>query len=165
MERLGKSFILVVEPLEFNVYEKKMNFDTLGFVFGTESTWFLNQLYHLVTQYLEFWQHHFTPKAINEIRNNINDFIASKVKREEVLFRFYCALGLLAYYTARTRDKALAMRKFTIIEGLNPMYYIYIGVNDYSVLEIRNKIGEKIAHSEAGLEWKGSCFELIQVPI
>ena len=84
------------------------------------------------------------------------------------MFRFYCALGLLAYYTARTRDKGLAMRKFTIIEGPNPtytMHYIYIGVNDYNISEIRDKIGEKIAHSEAGLEWKGSCFELIQVPL
>jgi len=165
MERLGKSFILVLEPLEFNVYDKKMNFNTLGFVFGTQSTWLRDQTYNLVTKYLEFWQRYFTPKAIKEIRDNINNFIASKVKREEVMFRFYCALGLLAYYTARTREKALAMRKFTLIEGLNPMYYIYIGVNDYSVSEIREKIGEKIAHSEAGLEWKGSCFELIQIPV
>ncbi len=168
MEQLGKSFILVLEPLEFNVDEKKMNFDTLGFVFGTQSTWLRDQMYHLVTQYLEFWQHYFTPKAINEIRDNISNFIASKVRREEVMFRFYCALGLLAYYTARTRDKSLAMRKFTTIEGPNPMYtmhYIYIGVNDYNISEIRDKIGEKIAHSEAGLEWKGSCFELIQVPV
>lgn len=87
------------------------------------------------------------------------------MKREEIIYRFYCALGLLAYYTARTRDKGLAMRKFTIIEGANPMYYIYIGVNDYNVMEIRHKIGEKIAHSEAGFEWKGSCFELIQVSV
>jgi len=168
MERLGKSFILVLEPLEFNVYEKKMNYDTLGFVFGTQSTWLRDQMYQLVTQYLEFWQHHFTPKAINEIRDNISNFIASEVRREEVMFRFYCALGLLAYYTARTRDKGLAMRKFTTIDGPNPtytMHYIYIGVNDYSISEIRDKIGEKIAHSEAGLEWKGFCFELIQVPV
>ena len=45
------------------------------------------------------------------------------------------------------------------------MYYIHIGVNDYSVLEIVDKIGQKIAHSESGMEWKGSCFELIQVPV
>jgi len=57
------------------------------------------------------------------------------------------------------------MRKFTVIEGANPMYYIYIGVNNYNVLEIRDKIGQKIAHSEAGMEWEGSCFELLQVPI
>ncbi len=165
MKRLGKSFILVLEPLEFNVYEKKMQFDTLGFVFGTQSMWLRDQTYNLVTEYLKFWQRYFTPKAIKEIRDNINNFIVTKVKREEVMFRFYCALGLLAYYTARTRDKDLAMRKFTIIEGLNPMYYIYIGVNDYNVSEIRDKIGEKIASSEVGLDWKGSCFELIQVPL
>lgn len=104
-------------------------------------------------------------KTIKEIRDNISNFISSKVKREEVVFHFYCALGLLAYYTARTRDKDLAMRKFTIIEGLNPTYYIYIGVYDYNILEIRDKIGQKVAHSEAGMEWKGSCFELIQVQI
>ena len=165
MERLGKSFILVLEPLEFNIYERKMNYDTLGFVFGTQSTWLRDQMYHLVTKYLEYWQQYFTPKGIKEIQDNISKFIASKVRREEVMFRFYCALGLLAYYTARTREKGLAMRKFTIIEGTNPMYYIYIGVNDYNILEIRDKIGQKIAHSETGMEWKGSCFELIQVPV
>ena len=37
--------------------------------------------------------------------------------------------------------------------------------DDYSISEIRDRIGEKITHSEAGLEWKGSCFELIQVPL
>ena len=82
MDRLGKSFILVLEPLEFNVYDKKMNFDTLGFVFGTQSTWLRDQTYNLVTKYLEFWQRYFTPKAIKEIRDKINNFIASKVKRE-----------------------------------------------------------------------------------
>ena len=142
-----------------------MNYDTLGFVFGTQSTWLRDQTYHLVTKYLEFWQHRFTPKVIKEIRDNISNFITTKVKREEIIMRFYCALGLLAYYTARTRDKDLALRKFTIIEGANPMYYIYIGVNDYNVLEIRDKIRQKIAHSEAGMEWKGSFFELIQVPV
>ena len=165
MEQLGKSFILVIEPLEFNVYEKRMNYDTLGFVFGTQSVWLRDRLYHLVTKYLEFWQQHFTPKAIYEIRENISNFIASKVRREEVIFRFYCALGLLAYYTARTRDKGLAMRKFTTIERANPLYYIYIGVNDYNTMEILEKIGQKVTHSEAGLEWKGSCFELVQVPV
>ena len=165
MEQLGKSFILVLEPLEFNVYEKKMNYDTLGMVFGTQSTWLRDQMYHLVTKYLEFWQHHFTPKVIKEIRDTISNFIATKVKREEITMRFYCALGLLAYYIARTRDKDVALRKFTTIEGANPMYYIYIGVNNYTVLEIADKIGQKIAHSEAGMDWKGSCFELIQVPV
>ena len=165
MELIGKSFILVLEPLEFNVYEKKMNYDTLGFVFGTQSTWLRDQTYHLVTTYLEYWQHHFTPKVIKEIQESVSNFITSKVERDEIIMHFYCALGLLAYYTATTRDKGLAMRKFTTIEGASPTYYIYIGVNDYNVLEIRDKIGQKIAHSEAGMEWKGSCFELLQVPI
>jgi len=165
MEGLGKSFILVLEPLEFNIYEKKMNYYTLGFVFGTQSMWLRDQTYHLVETYLEYWQHHFTPKAIKEIRKSVSNFIASKVKREETIMRFYCGLGLLAYYTATTHDKRLAMRKFTAIEGASPTYYIYIGVNDYNVLEILDKIRQKVAHSQAGMKWKGSCFELIQVPV
>jgi len=165
MEQLGKSFILVIEPLEFNVYERKINYDTLGIVFGTQSNWFRDQMYLLVTKYIEFWQHHFTPKAIKEIRDNISNFITAKAKREEAIFRFYRTLGLLAYYTARTRNKDLSMRKFTFIENFNPTYYIYVGVKNYNLMEIREKIEQKIAQSEAGVEWKGSCFELIQVPI
>jgi len=57
------------------------------------------------------------------------------------------------------------MRKFTAIEGIDPMYYVYVGVNDYSIAEILEKIEQKVAHSKAGSEWKGSCFELIQVPV
>ena len=165
MEQLGKSFILVIEPLEFNVYEKKINYDTLGFVFGTQSMWFRDQTYHLVTKYLKFWNHHFTPKAIKEIRDCISNFITAKAKREEVIIRFYCALGLMAYYNARNRNKDLALRKFIFIENGNPTYYIYIGVNMYNTMEIREKIEQKLAHSETGMEWKGSCFELIQVPV
>lgn len=165
MVKIGKSFIMVIEPLEYSVYDKKLNYETMGLVFGTQSTWLRDKCYDLVTTYLEFWHQHFTPKVIKEIRDNISNFISTRVRREEVAMRFYCALGLLAYYTARTRDKSLAMRKFTTMEDFNPMYYVYIGVNDYNIAEILEKIEQKVAHSKAGLEWKGSCFELTQVPV
>lgn len=165
MEFIGKSFILVIEPLEFSVYDRKFNLDTLGVVFGTQSTWLRDRYYDLATTYLEFWHQHFTPKVIKEIRDNISNFITAKEKREEVSIRFFCALGLLAYYTARTHDKSLAMRKFTAIEDNNPMYYVYLGVNDYSIAEILEKMEQKVAHSKARVEWKGSCFELMQIPV
>ena len=165
MEKIGKSFIMVIEPLEYSVYDKRFNYKNLGLVFGTQSTWLRDKTYDLVTIYLKYWHQHFTPKVIKEIRDNISNFISARVKREEVAMRFYCALGLLAYYTARTRDKSLAMRKFTTMEDFNPMYYVYIGVNDYNIAEILEKIEQKVAHSKAGLEWKGSCFELTQVPV
>ena len=166
MENIGKSFILVIEPLEYSVYDKKFNLETFGVVFGSQSTWLRDQHYNLVTTYLEFWQHHFTPKAIREIRDTISNFIMAKVRREEIVIRFFCALGLLAYYTAVSHDKTLTMRKFTAIEDINnPMYYIYIGINDYNVMEIMEKIEQKVAHSKVGVEWKGSCFELTQVSL
>ena len=165
MEKIGKSFIMVIEPLEYSVYDTKFNLDTFGLVFGSQSTWLRNQHYDLATTYLEFWQHHFTPKAIREIRDNISNFITAKVRREEIAMRFFCALGLLAYYTAVSYDKTLAMRKFTAIEDNNPMYYVYLGVNDYSIAEILEKMEQKVAHSKARVEWKGSCFELIQVSV
>jgi len=164
VEYIGKSFILVIEPLEYSVYDKKFNHETLGVVFGTQSTWLRDRYYDLATTYLEFWHQHFTPKIIKEIQDNISNFITAKVKREEVSIRFFCALGLLAYYTAISHEKTLAMRKFTAIEDINnPMYHVYIGVNDYSIAEILKKIEQKVAHSKAGVEWKDSCFELIQV--
>ena len=166
MEKIGKSFILVIEPLEYNVYDRKFNHETFGLVFGSQSTWLRDQHYNLVTKYLEFWQHHFTPKVIKEIRDNISNFITTKVRWEEIAMRFFCALGLLAYYTAVSHDKTLAMRKFTAIEDINnPLYYVYIGVNDYIVMEILEKIEQKVAHSKEGLEWKGSCFKLTQVTV
>ena len=165
MENIGKSIIMVIEPLEYSVYDKKFNHETFGLVFGTQSTWLRDKTYDLATTYLEFWHQHFTQKVIKEIRDNISNFITTKIKREEVAIRFYCALGLLAYYTERAHDKTLAMRKFTTLEDLNPMHYVYIGVNDYNIAEILEKIEQKVAHSEAGLEWKGSSFELTQVPV
>ena len=145
MENIGKSFILVIEPLEFSVYDRKFNHETFGLVFGSQSTWLRDQHYNLATKYLEFWQQHFTPKAIKEIQDNISNFITAKVRREEVSIRFFCALGLLAYYTAISHEKTLAMRKFTAIEDINnPMYHVYIGVNDYNVMEILKKIEQKV---------------------
>jgi len=155
---------MVIEPLEYSVYDTKFNLDTFGLVFGSQSTWLRDQQYDLATIYLEFWQQHFTPKAIREIRDNISNFITAKVRREEIAMRFFCALGLLAYYTAMNHDKTLAMRKFTTIENINnPMYYVYIGVNNYNVMEILEKIEQKVAHSKSRVEWEGSCFELIQI--
>ena len=80
MEQSGKSFTLVLETLEFNILEKKINYPTLGLVFGTRSTWVRDSTYQVVTTYLEYWQDHFSPKILKEIRDTISEFITAKVK-------------------------------------------------------------------------------------
>ena len=124
MERLGKSFILVLEPLEFNIYERKMNYDTLGFVFGTQSTWLRNQMYHLVTEYLKYWQRYFTPKAIKEIRDNISNFITSKVKREEVMFR--------DIFQVLNRIKSKGVKAFDRIEYPHQVFFFHDSKNYFN---------------------------------
>jgi len=37
MEKIGTSYISVIEPPEFNAYELKFNYDTFGVVFFTQS--------------------------------------------------------------------------------------------------------------------------------
>ena len=54
MEKIGNSFLLVIEPLEFNIHDRKMNHETLGLVFGTQSSWLRDKCYDLATKYLEF---------------------------------------------------------------------------------------------------------------
>ena len=42
MERLGKTFLLVIEPLDFSMKENSFNCKEFGFIVGTESSWYLN---------------------------------------------------------------------------------------------------------------------------
>jgi len=165
MEQIGKSFIMVIEPLEYSIHKQKFNFETLGLVFGTQSMWFRDKTQDLVTLYLKYWQQHFSPKVMKEIQDNISNFINARVKGEEIIMRFYCALGLLAYYNAVSHDKSLVMRKFSVFDAITPAYYAYIGVNEYSVEEILIKMEQKVAHSNERSTWKGSCFGLVQVPV
>ena len=37
LELIGKTYLLALDPIDFDVYENKLNFETLSFVFSTKS--------------------------------------------------------------------------------------------------------------------------------
>jgi hypothetical protein len=117
----------------------------------------------MLIKYLSIWQQNFAPTVINEIQENISNFIIARYKQEEIVMRFYCALGLLALYTARIQNKPLAMRKFSAMENINNLFhYIYVGIIDYPIKEVFGKIQEKTSLSEGVISLEGSYFSIKQ---
>ena len=53
MERLGKTFLLVIEPLDFSMKENPFNCSEFGFMVGTESSWYLNNIFQFCRDYLK----------------------------------------------------------------------------------------------------------------
>lgn len=169
MVQLGKSFILIIEPDGFNVYKEIFHHTHFGFVIGSHSEWFRNSMFGMLQQYLTMWQQHYSPAILGEIQQTIGRFTqTNKIKDNEVIFRFICGLGALAYYLGETYNNRLNLKTFTIIDMDNskPLYYCYVGTNDYSSMEINAKIMSKVypSHTNSGTR-EGCCFELQQIPI
>lgn len=164
MERLGKSFILVIEPLDFNIYQKKVFFNTFGCVIGTESEFFRNLMYKMCEKRVEIWQAHYTPKIITEIRKNLRLVLRKKIRNEEDAFRILSAFADLSFYTAVSHNKDAYLKSFSTIQDGKILRYCYVGSEIYNTSEILEKIEEKIQYSrEEKGDNKGSCFEFHQI--
>jgi len=162
MENLGKTFLMVIDPYDFDIKQQKVFFSDFGFVLSTQSEFFRDSMIRLCEKCHSVRKRYYGPKIITSARKRMREFVNKSIKTELEFLELVALLFDIAYYTAVSHDKDAHLRKFIAIEGVTPTYFGFIGSKDYNSLDIISKIQEKIgsAKDEKGT---GSCFEIYQV--
>ncbi len=136
-------YVVIIEPLDFNIHKSCTEYDTFGFVVGSRVDWFHDYIIELVSEHLEIWQAIYKTAILNDIKSDISHFIHSTVRNNTITVQSICALAVLAYYIAASQGKKMHLRYFTTFTNKTPLYYTYFGVNDYDCLELMKKIIEQ----------------------
>ena len=162
MENLGKTFLMVMDPHDFDIKQKKVFHSDFGFVLVTQSEFFRDSTIKFCKECHSVRKRNFGFKIITNARKSMKEFGKKSIKTERDYLELVALLFDITYYTAVSHDKDAHLRKFITIEGVTPNYFGYIGSKDYNSFEIISKIQEKI-RSTKDENGAGSCFEIYQV--
>ncbi len=144
MENVANSFLMVIEPFDFDLKQQEVFHSDFGFVFASESEYFRDSLIRLYQECHKIRKNGFGPKIVESIRERMEEFARKPVKNERSLLEMVAMLFDIVYYTAVFHDKVAHLRKFFIIEGSIPKYFGYIGSKDYNSIEIIEKSQGKL---------------------
>lgn len=162
MEYLGKTGILVIEPLDFDLKLQKVFYLNFGFVLTSESEYFRNNTAKFCLEYHKIRQGSFGPKVLTRIRKSMKVYLAKPVKTEREVLELLAMFFDIAYFTATSYKNQFYFRKFVTIEGCGLRYYLYFGSIDFTTLEILERIQEMAERFKMG-DAPMSCFEFIQL--
>jgi len=162
MEYLGKTGLLVIEPLDFDLKLQKVFYPNFGFVLTNKSEYFRNSAAEFCLEYHKIRQGSFGPKVLTRVRKSMQEYLAKPVKAEREVLELLAMFFDITYFTATSRKNQVYFRKFVIIEGIEPRYYLYFGSIDFTSLEILERIQEMAERSKIG-DAPMSCFEFIQL--
>jgi len=143
MENLGRSYLLVLQPRDFDIKKAQVYYEEFGFVIGTQSQWFRDQMEKLCLECHKIRQRGMGSKIITSMRKRMKAYTRKGIKVEHDLFELIALYFDLAYYTAISHNKDAHLRKFTTILGANPMYFVYVGSENYNVMEFTDMIQER----------------------
>lgn len=163
MEYLGKTGLLVIEPLDFDLKQQKVFYPNFGFVLTSESEYFRNSAAKFCLEYHKIRQGSFGPKILTRIRKSMKEYLAKPVKAEREVLELLAMFFDIAYFTATSRKKQFHFRKFVIIEGCKPRYYLYLGSMDFTSIDVLERIQEMAECSKIDRDAPMSCFEFIQL--
>ena len=162
MEYLGNTGLLVIEPLEFDLKLQKVFYLNFGFVLTSESEYFRNSAAEFCLEYHKVRQWSFGPKVLTRIRKSMKEYLTKPVKTEREVLELLAMFFDIAYFTTTSRKNQVYFRKFVIIEGCEPKYYLYFGSIDFTTLEVLERIQKMAERSKMG-DGPMSCFEFIQL--
>ncbi len=162
MENLGNTFLMVIDPYDFDIKQQKVFHSDFGFVLVTQSEFFRDSMIKLCKKCYSVRKRNFGPKIITSARKRMREFGNRSIKTEHDFLELVALLFDIAYYTAVSHDKVAHLRKFIAIEGISPKYFGYIGSKDFKSSVIINKIQNKIENAKDDKK-AGSCFEIYQV--
>lgn len=162
MEHLGKSFLLVVDPSNFDMKKNQVLYKDFGFVICTESQFFRDSMEKLCKKCHEIRQRGMSSKFITRIRKRMKRYTRTPLKSERDYLELVALYFDLAYYTATTQDKNTHLRKFTTILGLTPYYFLYIGSKPHTSFELFKKVQEKTNAGKIN-DGVGSFINIIQL--
>lgn len=159
---MGKTTLLVIEPIDFDLRLQKVFYPNFGFVLTSESEYFRNKAVEFCQKYHAMRKKGFGPKALNGIRKSMKEYIAKRVKTEQEFLELFAIFFDIVHYTSITHNLETHLRMFYTFEELSTKYYLYIGTMDINSLYILDKIQEKSKNSK--LEDKSiSRFEIVQM--
>lgn len=162
MEYLGKTALLVIEPSDFDLKRQKVFYLDFGFVLTSESEFFRNKAAEFCVEYHKIRQKFFGPKILTGVRKSMKEYMSKPVKTEREFLELLVIFFDIAYFNATSRKKQISFRRFIIIEGCKPRYYLYLGSMDISSLEVLERF-QKIVESYKEGGTPTSCFEFIQL--
>ena len=162
MEILGKTFLMVIEPLNFDIKLRKVFYPEFGFVIATESEFFRDSVAAFCKKYHKVRRSAFTPKIITSIRKRMKDFDGKLIRTERGFLELVALFFDIGYYTAVSHDKDAHLRKFSAFNGTTIQFYFYLGSRNYNSLQLLEKMEDKGENSKArhGI---GSYFEVSQI--
>jgi len=162
MENLGRSYLLVLEPRDFDIKSGHVYYDEFGFVIGTQSQFFRDQMEKLCLECHKIRQRGMGSKIITSMRKRMKAYRQKGIKVERDLFELVALYFDLTYYTAISHDKEAHLRKFTTILGAKPMYFVYVGSENYTVMEFIEMIQQRDS-KEGGPCDKASFINIMQL--
>jgi len=166
MERLGKTFLLVIEPLDFSLKENAFYCSKFGFMVGTESSWYLNNIFQFCRDYyrtrIDYLKSNALDSLKKEIKESLEQIINKDVKNDEDLLRLMGIFIDLSFFTAYSRDKTTYLTVFTMDVESQLLYCCYVGSNEYKdPEELSKQFFKKIKRPSIDKN-DGSCFEVYQ---
>ena len=166
MERLGKTFLLVIEPLDFSLSENSFNCSEFGFMVGTESSWYLSNIFQFCRDYYRSRSDYLKSNALDslkeEIKENLEQILKKDIKNDEDLLRLLGTFVDLSCYTTHSHYKTTYLTVFTMDIESQLLYCCYIGSNKYENPEELSKQFFKKIKSPSIEKNDGSCFEIYQ---
>ncbi len=162
MEVLGKTFLMVIEPLDFDMKQKKVFHPEFGFVIASESEFFRDIAVKLCKKYHRIRRTSFGPKILTSIRKRMRDYNRKTFNTEREFLELVALFFDIAYYTAVSHDKDAHLRKFSVVDGATFRYFGYCGSKNYNSLQLIEKMQDKVEGSKVK-HGVGSYFEVSQV--
>ncbi len=166
MELLGKTFLLVIEPLDFSLKENAFNCNEFGFMVGTESSWYLNNIFKFCRDCYKARGDYLKSNALGslkkEIKESLGQIINKDIKNDEDLLRLMGIFIDLSFFTAYSHYKTTYLTVFTMDIESQLLYCCYVGSNEYKNPEELSKQFFKKIKSPSIDKNDGSCFEIYQ---
>ena len=162
METLGKSFIIVIEPFNFNIKRCRVLYNNFGFVVSSQSQFFRDLMFKLCKKCNNIRANHFGPHILTDIRRNMKILRKKGIKTEVETLKLVSTCFDIAYYTGVTHDLDTHLQSFSTIVGTTFHYFLYVGTKAYNSLGILDEIRKKVEMSKNEVN-SGSYFEIISI--
>ena len=115
MENLGKSFLLVIDPPNFDMKKNQVFYQDFSFLICSESEFFRDSLEKLCEECHRIRQRGLSPKIVTSIRKRMKNYVQKSFKSERDLLELVAMYFDLAYYTGTSRVKDTNLCKFISI--------------------------------------------------
>jgi len=146
--------------------ENSFNCKEFGFIVGTESSWYLNNLFKFCRDFLKVRSDYLKPSMLDSFKEEIKErqeqMLKKDIKNDEDFLRLLGTFVDLSCYTTHSHYKTTYLTVFTMDIESQLLYCCYVGSNKYENPEELSKQFFKKIKSPSIEKNDGSCFEVYQ---